>query len=214
MWYLHTYAYIDITKHDIKRIPKDILSTNEYINIHSPNLINQLPYSFIGPKVLPLHFNFLYFLISEHELFLLQNALCQRLEFSLSFHLQYRPINHMINIFHIYIKQWNMENNTDFQCWCQCKSVGHWSNLSRISKASQYRGANLTHDPILKDILLGLMHKYTCYPTWNSLNSLWWYAQLFCLSCVAFKFLLIAWISCSISTNMFGPINTLFIGSL
>jgi len=37
--------------------------------------------------------------------------------------------------------------------------------LSRILKGPQYHGANLAHEPILKELFLGLMHKYTCSPT-------------------------------------------------
>jgi len=77
------------------------------------------------------------------------------------------------NILHVSFKQSNMKNIMDFHYRRQCKLV---PIHSRILKGLQYRGANLTHDPILKELLLGLMCKYTCSPTWKSLNSLCWSA--------------------------------------
>jgi len=80
-------------------------STDKQGRIHSLHLICHLPCSFIGPKVLPLHFNLLDCSILEHEHLFLQYALRLRLEFSIWLHLQYRLVNHMINIFNILIKQ-------------------------------------------------------------------------------------------------------------
>ena len=78
--------------------------------------------------MIPLHFNLLHCLVLEHEHLFLQYTFRLQLEFSIWFHLQYRPVNHMINISNILLKERYMENITDFHYWRQCKSIGYWPN--------------------------------------------------------------------------------------
>jgi len=130
--------------------------------IHSPHLISHLLCSFIGPKVLPLHFNLLECSVSEHEMFPLQYALGFWLELSFFLHLKYKPINNMINILYIYFKQWNMKNIMDFHCWRQCKFVGHPSNPLKDVKTPKISWCQIGTWSNLNELLLVLMQKYTC----------------------------------------------------
>ena len=103
-------------------------STSKQGRIHSPHLIRHLPYSFNGTKMIPLHLNLLDCLVPKHEHLFLQYTLRLRLEFSIWFHLQYKPVNHMIIIFNILHKKLHMENIMDFHCQRHCKLIGYWPN--------------------------------------------------------------------------------------
>ena len=112
--YIHIHMYINQHHQNIYHImyksyaktpyQNCFASTSKQRRIHGLHPICHLPFSFFRPKVLPLHFNFLYGSILDHEMLPLQYALRLWLEFSIWFHLQYKPVNHMINIFNILLK--------------------------------------------------------------------------------------------------------------
>jgi len=102
---IKAYTQNTLSKHIPKpHIKECFVSTRKQGRIHSPHLICHVRFSFIGPKVLPLHFNLLNFLVPKHEHLFLQYTLRLQLEFSISFHLQNRLVNHMINILNILLK--------------------------------------------------------------------------------------------------------------
>ena len=107
------YIYPNITSKHILKHHQNICQsytniTQKFLRkqgrIHGPHLICHLPCSFIRPKVLPLHFNFLDCSVPKHEKFFMQYSLRFWLEFSIWIHFQYRLFNHMINIFNILLK--------------------------------------------------------------------------------------------------------------
>ena len=110
----HGYIYIHIHIYIYQNL---FASTEKQGRIHSLHLINHLPCSSIGPKLLSFHFNLLDFSILKHDFFPLQYALRLQMEFSFWFQLQYRTINDMIKLLYISFKQKNMENTMDFHYW-------------------------------------------------------------------------------------------------
>ena len=129
--YIHMHMYIIQPSHQTytKTSPNNMsniyqtsyqnlfASTGKQWRIHSPHLIHHLPCSFIWPRVLPVHLNLLDCSIPEHEHLSLQYTLKFWLELSIWLHLQYRPVNHMINIFNILLKKWHMENIMEFHSY-------------------------------------------------------------------------------------------------
>jgi hypothetical protein len=120
------------------------------------------PPSLIRTKVLPLHLYISDGSVLRNVTFLSRMHNGSILELSPLFHLDHNPINHMVRIMYIFLKQRNMENIVSFSVSMQCKSICNYGLiLSRTSNGPQYLGANLAQLPSFKELFLGFTLRKT-----------------------------------------------------
>ena len=117
--------------------------------------ILQLPRILFRSVVLPLHLYMSYGLILEHGDLPVEDAQWLSLELSLEFHLNHIPINHMVRVMYIFLKQGNMKNIMSSSASRQCKYTSKLGTSS-TSNDTQYLGDSLAQLPSFKELFLSL----------------------------------------------------------
>ena len=111
---------------------------------HSHGIL-QLPRSLTGTIELPLHLYLSNGSVLEHCDLLVEDAQWLSLELFLGFHLDHIPINHMVRIMYIFLKQRDTKNIMSSSARRKCKSICNlpysfkhfkWPTISRWQLAT------------------------------------------------------------------------------
>ena len=118
--------------------------------------ILQLPHSLIQNIVLPLHLYISNGSIPKHCDLVFEDAQWLSLELSLGFHLNHIPINHIVRIMYIFLKQRNMKNIITLVLVGNAILYATGPILSSTSNGPQYLGESLEQLPLFRELFLSL----------------------------------------------------------